>query len=274
MDESRTGVPLFCHRSGTGPPLVGIAGFGCSHWLMQPLAAHLERSFTVWLPDNRGMGRSPKPSLPFDIDDLAHDILTLVHDRIGAPVTLLGVSMGGFIVQRLLTLAPNLFTAAAILCSTSAGPEFRPLFSFWSRTQMEKVLSMDHQGLARWILEPMVSPCLADYPEAYEYMLTQRLAHPEDRHQIMGQYLAMARFFATPLPLERIDVPVWIGCGERDPVFPVANSLLLAKRLPRSEWHIVPDTDHLFFVEKPAVVANALKEFLGVRKAHGQAKTR
>ncbi|MBF0422803.1 MAG: alpha/beta hydrolase [Magnetococcales bacterium] len=252
---------LHYRQTGSGPDVVGISGFACGHWLLHPLAATLERHFTVWLPDNRGMGRSPKGDGDFSIDDMARDVIEIIKKAIGRPVKIMGVSMGGFIVQALLSIAPEWVTQAAILCSTSAGPRFRPLFSFWGPTQMQRVLAMDRVAYARWILDPPVSPCLAAYPEAMAFMLRHRLDHPEDLQQVMGQYYAMARFFQTEVDLSRIDIPVWVGCGQDDPVFPPANSQLLAQSLPRGELVIFPDTDHLFFVERPEDVGQALVEF-------------
>lgn len=254
-------LPLYCWKSGTGPPVVGIAGFACAHWLLRPLAAQLEPRFTVWLPDNRGMGCSPKVNTPFDIEDMAADILAIIRNEIGEPVHLFGVSMGGFIVQHLLTTAPDAIRAAAIFCSTSGGSQFRPLFLYWSLQQMQKVLQMSPDAYARWILEPIVSPRLASYPEAYDFMLQHRLAHPEDSHPVLAQYHAMSRFFQQSLDLKAVKTPVLIACGEQDPVFPVANSRLLAQMLPNGELVIFPDTDHLFFVEKPQEVGDVLSEF-------------
>ncbi|HIJ84355.1 MAG: AB hydrolase-1 protein [Magnetococcales bacterium] len=254
-------MSLHYWQSGTGPPLVGIAGFGCAHWLLKPLAQQLEGQFCVVLPDNRGMGFSPKTDAPFDIEDLASDILTLIRRHIGQPVYLLGVSMGGFIVQQLLTMAPEDIKAAAIFCSTSGGPQFRPLFTFWSQRQMQKVLEMDPDAYAHWILEPVVSPRLASYPEAYDFLLKHRLLYREDLRQVLEQYHAMARFFVNPLDLAAVEIPVLVACGAADPVFPVANSRLLAELLPRGELKIFSDTDHLFFVEKPREVGQAVLEF-------------
>ncbi|HAT49821.1 MAG: alpha/beta hydrolase [Nitrospirae bacterium] len=254
-------LPLYYWKSGTGPPVVGITGFGCAHWLLRPLAAQLEPQFTVWLADNRGTGRSPQDDTPFDIEDMAADILTIIRNKIGEPVHLFGVSMGGFIVQHLLTMAPDVIRAATILCSTSGGPHFRPLFLYWSLQQMQKVLQMSPDAYARWILEPAVSPKLASYPEAYDFMLQHRLAHPENLHTVLAQYHAMSRFFHKPLDLKAVQTPVLIACGEQDPVFPIANSQLLARMLPNGKLIIFPDTDHLFFVEKSKEVGQAMLEF-------------
>ncbi|MBF0133649.1 MAG: alpha/beta hydrolase [Magnetococcales bacterium] len=260
--KSRTVLPLYCWKSGTGPLVLGIAGFGCAHWLLRPLAAQLAPQFTVWLADNRGMGRSPKDDAPFDIEDMAADILAIIRHQIGEPVHVLGVSMGGLIVQSLLTMAPDAIRTATILCSTSGGPHFRPLFLYWSLQQMQKVLQMSPDAYARWILEPIVSPSLAAYPEAYDFMLQHRLAHPEDLRQVMAQYHAMSRFFLKPLDLGAVKTPVLVACGEQDPVFPVANSQLMARMLPNGELITFPNTDHLFFVEKPGEVGQAILEFL------------
>lgn len=259
--KGKKAISLQYWKTGTGPPLIGIAGFGCAHWLLKPLAWQMDAMFTVWLPDNRGMGCSPKPDESFSIADMATDILKTVREEIREPVRVMGVSMGGFVVQHLLLMAPENFTAAAILCSTSGGAQFQKLFSFWSERQMEKVLEMDPDTYARWILAPAVSPCLTSYPQTFDYLLQQRLSHQEDARQVMAQYRAMTEFLAEPLNLGAITTPVMVACGASDPVFPEANSRLLARSLPKGELVVFPDTDHLFFVEKPREVGKTLIEF-------------
>ncbi|MBF0415793.1 MAG: alpha/beta hydrolase [Magnetococcales bacterium] len=255
-------VDLAYLQCGSGPDVVGISGFGCAGWLLQPLADVMGQHVRLWLPDHRGMGRSPPgDDMDYDLDDMARDVLALIQTRIGHPVAIFGVSMGGFIVQRLLALAPAWITRAAILCSTSGGPRFRPLFTFWGAAQMEKVLAMDPLAYARWILEPPVSPCLARYPETYDFLLQKRLDNPENALQVMSQYHAMAQFFQDAQDLSSITIPVWVGCGERDPVFPAANSRLLAASLPRGSLTFFPETDHLFFCEQSTEVGHALLNF-------------
>lgn len=255
-------VALACLKTGSGPDVVGISGFGCAGWLLHPLAETLGQKMQVWVPDHRGMGHSPPgDDWDYDLDDMARDVLALIQTRIGHPVAVFGVSMGGFIVQRLLTLAPAWITRAAILCSTSGGPQFRPLFSFWGSAQMEKVLTMDPGDYARWILEPPVSPSMALYPKVYDFLLQKRLDHPENREHVMAQYHAMAKFFQNSQDFSSVSIPVLVGCGEKDPVFPVANSRLLAASFSQGSLTLFPESDHLFFCEKSVEVGQVLLDF-------------
>lgn len=255
-------VHLHEETMGSGPILMGISGFGCGRWLLEPLGRQLKSRFTVILPDNRGMGDSPKSPHPFTMEDMARDILRLVKRKTAGRIVVVGASMGGFVVQRLLLMAPEKISAAVILCSTSGGAEFGRLFHFWTRSQMEKVLKKDPEAYARWILEPPISPSLAHYPKAMAFMFHHRSSHREEESQVMLQFHAMEDFLQQPLPLEGIQTPVLVACGQQDPVFPPANSRLLAKKLASAQYIEFPDTDHLFFVEKAQAVATAIGHFV------------
>src|SRR5689334_6287566 len=108
MPTARVGdVDLYYEEHGSGDPLLCIMGFATDStgWLLQ-LPAFAERHRTIVF-DNRGVGRSDKPTTPYTIHEMADDAAGLL-DHLGIPrAHVLGVSMGGMIAQELALRHPE-----------------------------------------------------------------------------------------------------------------------------------------------------------------------
>jgi 3-oxoadipate enol-lactonase len=118
MPKIRTnGIELFYEESGTGEPLLLIAGFACDHtnWRkLVPLLAPTSRLITF---DNRGVGQSSSPETPYSIRLLAGDTIALL-DAIGLDsVHLAGHSMGGQIALELALAGPGRLKSLILLSS-------------------------------------------------------------------------------------------------------------------------------------------------------------
>ena len=50
------------YTEGTGPFLLGLSGFTCSHYNFIDLAPELKKNYTVVLIDNRATGKSSRTS--------------------------------------------------------------------------------------------------------------------------------------------------------------------------------------------------------------------
>ena len=101
--EAKDGTPLFYNDWGTGRPVVLLHGWPLSgdSWEYQSVRL-VEAGFRVVVPDRRGFGRSGQPWSGYDYETLADDVETLlercdVHDAV-----LVGFSMSGGEVAKLL----------------------------------------------------------------------------------------------------------------------------------------------------------------------------
>jgi pimeloyl-ACP methyl ester carboxylesterase len=62
--------------------------------------------------------------------------------------------------------------------------------------------------------------------------------------------------------VESIDVPTIVGCGELDVPFMIDRSRLLAERLPRGRFELLPGVAHLPSLEQPELVAALVRQLL------------
>ncbi len=241
---------------------MGLTGFASAHWLLEPLAEVLADRFQVILPDHRGTGASPPGAGPYGVWDLAEDACRLMDRLEIRRFCVFGVSMGGMVAQHLALRAADRVAGLALLCTTSGGREFDGLYPQVAEQQVAALYRLPPEQHARVILEPPISPCLKPfYPEAYGYLLRHRRARLEDREEVIRQHRAMAEFLGQTFPLEALTVPTLVLAGARDPVFPPANSRLLAQKIRGARLEILPGTDHMFFLERSRDVGELLAAF-------------
>lgn len=249
---------------GQGPPVLCISGFASANWMFRPLVTPLANRHRFILPDNRGMGRSPPAREPYRLDDLAQDLLALMDGLGYQRFAVIGISMGGFVAQLLALAAPRRVTHLALLCTTSSGEAFRSIFPSLTRDQVKTIYQLDLEYRIRAALAPSICPLLATrYPETHATVIQERLNYQEDPIQVLLQYDAVAAFMETPLDLAAITCPALILSGDQDLLVPLANAHLLAQKLPNAQLTVIPETDHLFFLEQTDAVAGHIGDFLG-----------
>ena len=76
--HSPAGADIFVRYAGTGPVVVLIHGYAETSDSWAPLAAELEKTYTVIVPDLRGIGSSSRPAGGYDKKTQAADIRAVV----------------------------------------------------------------------------------------------------------------------------------------------------------------------------------------------------
>src|SRR5579859_6263573 len=96
------GLKLYHERAGQGPPLLFISGTG-GDLRNKPnvFDGPLAKAFEVLAYDQRGLGRSAKPDLPYTMADYADDAAALLEHVGWAGARVVGVSFGGMVAQEL-----------------------------------------------------------------------------------------------------------------------------------------------------------------------------
>lgn len=132
------------HGSNTGlPPLVLIMGLSGIMEDWSPLVEELGLSRRVLIFDHRGIGKSTVPEdwdyeLSFDI--MADDLLSLLAELGPAwkTVDMLGFSMGGHILQHLVTREGTSVTSRGIVDTGKEGIAVRKLILAATMTKMPR----------------------------------------------------------------------------------------------------------------------------------------
>ena len=230
---------IYFEVRGTGEPLVLLHGFTGSSQDWKVLPAKWRRNFRLIVPDLRGHGRSEGLSKPFRHDEAAADVLAVLDCLKIESCKGLGISGGGNILLHLATKRPELVKAMVLVSATSYFPEqARQIMREFPRSVPEAqwdVLRGKHPGGDRQI-EALLSSASA-FAESYDDM----------------------NF--TPPYLARVEARTLIVQGDRDPFYPVAISVEMAKAIPRASLWVVPDGGHV------PVIGDRWGEFLRVAGA-------
>nr|BDT28601.1 alpha/beta hydrolase [Bacteriovorax sp. HI3] len=249
------------YTEGSGPFLLGLSGFTCSHYNFIDLAPELKKNYTVVLIDNRATGKSSRTSQDYLMKDLAEDALA-VMDSLGAKTFgLMGISMGGFIAQEVVRLAPERVSALSLMCTTSGPPTF---------DHPKKLTEADLRASGAWPARDYAEfmtrftthPNLEkNDPERFQRIINLRLEHPMDLEEKIRQNKAAVTFLETPNHLADIKCPVYAIAGETDRFVSPESPKLFKSVIPQTVVELVPETDHYFFLEKPVLVAEKLHNF-------------
>ncbi len=246
---------------GSGPALLGISGFGCSHYNYLDLLPELKKYFQVVLIDNRGMGESSKTSTQYSLKDVAADALAAM-DFLGLEeFGLMGISMGGFIAQDIFTLAPEKVKAISFLCTLSSGADFSHPTSL-TEAGLRQFATLDPKMQAEYSTMGTVHPSLKQKnPEVFQRIIDLRLTNPSDIEELVRQNNAAVSFLSTPFDLSMVKCPVLALAGENDRFVSPDNIKAFQKNIKQCQTALIPECDHFFFLEKPKEVSVELVRF-------------
>lgn len=252
---------LVFYTEGSGPALLGLSGFGCSHYNYLDLLPELSKFFQVVLIDNRGMGESSKTSTPYSLKDVAADALAVMDVLDQKNFGLMGISMGGFIAQELIKLAPERVKAVSFMCTLSSGPDFISP-SALTEAGLRQFATLDPKMQAEFSTMGTVHPSLKEKnPSQYQRIVDLRISHRSDIEEQVRQNNAAIEFLSTPFDLTIVKGPALALAGENDRFVNPDNTKSFQKNIKQCQTALIPECDHFFFLEKPKEVAEHLVRF-------------
>jgi pimeloyl-ACP methyl ester carboxylesterase len=77
-----------------------------------------------------------------------------------------------------------------------------------------------------------------------------------------GQVYAITGWSSFPW-LHRLRQPTLVLAGDDDPIVPLVNGRILARRIPGARLEVVRGGGHLFLLEEAEAMAELVAEFLG-----------
>ena len=229
----------------------GSLGTTLRMWEWQlPLAARLR----LVRFDHRGHGRSPVPTGPYEIGDLARDVLKLM-DVLGLErASYCGLSLGGMVGMWLGANAPERVDRLVLMCTSP----YMPPPSAWA--ERARVVG------AAGSVEPIADAVLARW-------LTPDFArtHPEVRETLRGMLVETPAegYAACCGAIERLDLradlgriasPTLVIWGADDPSSPPEQLQLIADSIPDARHETIGAAAHLAGVAQPEAVNDLILE--------------
>lgn len=222
-----------------------------AHEILPRLA---DAGWDAWAYSQRGQADSARPADDdYSLEALAADAVAVA--RIvggGAPVHLIGHSLGGVVARSAVISAADAFASLTMLCS---GPKGWPgrhddttetvsrsgSIGLWERDNPEKVAASD------------------DEIGAFEAFFRHRAAATADENLLHGAAILRSEEDTTN-ELRATGVPVLVAHGEDDDKWPIAWQRDMADRLD-ARYVVIPGGAHSPQAEAPEATLDALHSF-------------
>jgi 3-oxoadipate enol-lactonase len=241
--------------SSEGSALVFINSLGSDLRIWQEVAPAFTEQFRVILYDKRGHGLSDAPSAPYTIDEHTDDLLALL-DHLGVEkASLVGLSVGGMIAQRMAVRAPERVQSITLCCTAAkiGTPEL------WT----DRIGAVETGGiepiadavLQRWFT-PLFHRTRADDLAGWRNMLVRTPAHG-----YAGTCAAIRDADLRP-NAGRIAVPTLCVAGDQDGSTPADVVKGTADLIPGARFALIEGAGHIPCVEKPAELTGLIKQHL------------
>jgi pimeloyl-ACP methyl ester carboxylesterase len=263
------------------PPIVFVHGLGGSHldWVtIGPALAADRRAVAL---DLRGFGLTPGTRRTTTVPANVALLDRFVREVVGAPVILVGNSMGGLISMFQAHARPDTVTGLVLVSPAlprlGQRPELRVAAQFLAYA-LPGVGELYLRGVRsslppRRLVELMLELCFADRSRAPRELVDALVALAEERRRMPGTdaaFLASARGTLRSIALARryqgvmraIGVPVLLVSGEADRLVNVGSARAVSQANPAWETRFFPGVGHTAQMEVPELVSETITDWL------------
>lgn len=254
-----TGAPA---GNPAAPAILFGHGLLFSGWMFARQVEVLADSYRCVTVDWRGQGNSPPArSGGYDMDTLTRDAIALIEHLDIAPVHYVGLSMGGFVGQRIAARRGALLRSLTLL---DTSPDREPVWSAIQDVAMATVYRYFGVRLLQASVEKiMFGPAFRGDP-ASRPVIDEFIARVErsDRSGLRRAILAVATRRPVYAELASVRVPTQVITGADDVPTPVAKGRRIAAAIEDAKFAVVPDSGHSSTVEQPDAVTALIRDFV------------
>jgi len=244
------------------PTVVFGHGLLFSGWMFHAQVAALSDRYRCVTVDWRGQGNSPATrGGDYEMDTLFTDAVALIEHLGVAPVHWVGLSMGGFVGQRIAARRGELLRSLTLL---DTSPDREPVSSAVKDLAMANVYRLvGTRPLRSAVLKIMFGPTFladpASRPTTDRFI--ERLERC-DRGGMRHAIIAVATRKPVYEELAAVRVPTLVVTGADDRPTPPDKGRRIADRIPGARMEIVPNCGHSSTVEQPETITRLIAEFL------------
>ena len=239
-------------------PIVFIHGIASTSKTFINQVKEFEKDYYVLSIDLPGFGKS-KMLKKTSIYNYANEIYNfLISNKIKKPI-LIGHSLGGMIVQKIITQHLN-YSEAAVLIATSS--KFGSTDISWQNNFIDSRLDPLNNGkkmkdIAYMAINNIIGPNKNKRVIKFAEKIMSSVS--EEAYRAAIQSLIG---FDLRDQLSLINIPTLLISGEHDKQAPAKTMLSMSKKIKKSKYVQFDECGHLIHLEKAEIFNNTIKKFI------------
>lgn len=264
MSVRADGIRLRVVRTGAGPAVVFIHGFGESLVAWRGVYDVVARDADAIALDLPGFGLSAKPPTGYTPDTLGRAVLRALDALEVRQAVLVGHSLGGAVAAAAAIAAPQrvralvLVDAAVVAAPWTAGSGPAGATGRTTVAALRDAIARYETVRARFTT-PHDPAWLQEDDTAQAYDIATDPAYRASLEAVLREFDFA---YLTPARAAGLRMPVLLLWGRFDQVVPLATAGLLRQHLPAARLQVIERSWHRPHVERPDVVADSILAFL------------
>jgi 3-oxoadipate enol-lactonase len=247
-------IEIYYEIHGTGPRLLSISGTGADlrrspNIFAMPIARHFE----ILAYDQRGLGQTSRPDIPYTMADYAADADGLL-DAVGWDrCMVLGISFGGMVAQELALRFPQRVERLVLACTSSGG-------AGGSSYPLHELAHLTPEEYVRRLIPLSDTRCDAAWQAAnrleFQALINQNLSGLQVGRDEPGRKTGARRQLEARIlhdtfeRLPNIRMPVYICGGRFDGIAKPDCLKALQQQIPGGRLEFF-EGGHLFYIQDP-----------------------
>lgn len=239
-------------------PLIFVHAFPLSSEMWESQFAFFDNDYRVISYDVRGLGRSVQKENQFMMDSYADDFIKISEHLNLRSVNAVGLSMGGYIIQKALLKNSDLFNTVTLADTRLERDSNEGLDA--RASAIKEIKSGKRNEFTYAFIKKLVSNENLKNKDLMERI--KSIVDENTNEGICGALLALATRTDNSGAFKNYEVPVLVIVGEHDVLTPIDASLKIKDEFKNSEMHVIKDSGHLSNMENSNEFNNVLNSFL------------
>jgi len=250
------GLPIHYEIQGEGFPLIFLHGFNESSAIWQKILPELLAKYQCITIDLPGFGQSALPDF-LSTKYMADAVRRVIDDLKLEKPTIIGHSMGGYVILELIQNYPNLASAAGLFHSTAYSDSEEKksnrtkTYEFLERNPVDLFFKTFIQGL----FAPFnFKPSMTNQVETMVYQT--------EKKSVMAAILAMKEREDKTSVLKNSNIPWLFIAGKHDSLISLDQITLQSSFCKKSMVEILKNSGHLGMIEETSASQAAIIKFV------------
>lgn len=239
---------VYYEKTGIGPPIILLHGWGSSSSVFEYLTKGIKKKYTVYRIDLPGFGQSEEPPHAYHLDDYVLFLRTFIEQlEITTPI-LLGHSFGGRISIRYTSRYQDV---KQLILVDSAGVKPKGHFK-------TKLKIYGYKIKKRWYK-------MTKNVSAYQRLVTHSGSSDyQNATPILKQTLSYVVNEFLEQDLKQIDIDTLLIWGKEDQTTPYEEGIKMNRLIKQSGLVTIQKAGHFPFIDEPYAFYKILYSYLGV----------